>query len=77
MIDYIREFIDYHYKSILLPSLTDVLKSYFYNHEERFEIFRNKHISLDDLLIRIEEYVINNIDIPLNIAIIKAIENDK
>ena len=75
MIDYIREYIDYHYKSILIPSLPEILKSYFYNHEDEFESFKNKY-TLDSFLMKLEEYVINN-DIPLNQAIIKVIDNDK
>ena len=75
MIDYIREFIDYHYTSVLVPSLSEILKSYFYNHEDRFDAFSKKHLKLDELLLKIEEYVINNIEIPLNIAIIKVIDS--
>ena len=75
MIDYIREFIDYHYTSVLVPSLAEILKLYFYNHEDRFDEFRKKHLKLDGLLLKVEEYVINNIEIPLNIAIIKVIES--
>ena len=75
MIDYIREFIDYHYTSVLIPSLAEILKSYFYNHEDRFDVFRKKRITHDELLLKVEEYVINNIEIPLNIAIIKVIDS--
>ncbi len=75
MIDYIREFIDYHYTSVLIPSLVEILKSYFYNHEDRFDVFRKKRITLDELLLKVEEYVINNIEIPLNISIIKVIDS--
>ena len=77
MIDYIREYIDYHYKSVLVPSLPEILKAYYYNHQDLFEEFENKHLSLDDLLMLIEEYIINNPNIPLNIAVIKVLENDK
>ena len=75
MIDYIREVIDYNYKSILVPSLSELLKAYFYNHQDKFKSFINKYKTVDDFLISLEEYIITN-NIALNHAIIKVLEID-
>lgn len=73
MTDFIREYIDYNYDSVLLPSLKDILKAYFLNNEESFNKFYKKKLPLDNLLEFIEGYIIKN-NTPLEVAIIKVIE---
>lgn len=76
MNDFIREYIDYNYDSILIPNLKDILKTYYLNHQESFSIFRKKKISLDMLLEKIEAYLTQN-NVSLDTAILKVISSDK